>query len=128
MLCRDWRADVVRHAAYDEVPPQAVALFARQTRARNSDLTGVSRAPSITSPVIFVGRTGCGSVAGDLRPTGMRLGQCGGEGDAGAGDLCTGRVRRLERRRDGDCGAGAASAAASAAAGGGGDNRRLMVR
>ena len=30
--------------------------------------------------------------------SGMRLGQCGGEGDAGAGDLCTGRVRRLDRK------------------------------
>ncbi len=36
----------------------------------------------------------------------MRLGQCGGEGDAGAGDLCAGRVRKSERRGDGDCGAG----------------------
>ena len=30
---------------------------------------------------------------GDLRPAGMRPGQRGGEGDAGAGDLCAGRVR-----------------------------------
>src|ERR1039457_4625236 len=89
----------------------------------------VPQAPSITSPVILVGRTGRGNAAGDLRPAGMRLGQCGGEGDAGAGDLCTGRVRRLERRSDGDCGTGAASAgAAASAAGGSGDNRRLLVR
>jgi hypothetical protein len=58
----------------------------------------------------------------------MRQGQCGGERDAAAGDLCTGRVRGPERRRDGNCGAGAAATAASAAAGGGGDNRRLLVR
>ena len=45
-------------------------------------------------PGVFVGRAGRGNVAGDLRPAGMRLGQCGGEGDAGAGDLCAGRVRR----------------------------------
>src|ERR1035438_8934282 len=95
MLCQDRRADAVRHAEYDETQ---------------------ARAPSITSPVIFVGRTRCGSVAGDLRPTGVRLGQCGGEGDARAGDLSTGRVRRLERRRDGDCRTGARAAAATASA------------
>ena len=62
----------------------------------------------MTSPVILVGRTGRGNVAGDLRPAGMRPGQCSGEGDAGAGDLCTGRVRKSERRGDGDCGAASA--------------------
>src|SRR5215472_18527662 len=81
-------------------------------------------APSTTSPVIFVGRTGSGNVAGNLRPSGMRPGQCGGEGDAAARDLCTSRVRGLERRRDSDCGV----AAASAAAGGGYHDRRLLVR
>src|SRR5438874_9014492 len=39
--------------------------------------------------------------------------------------LCTGRVRGLERRRDGDCGAGAGAAAtAASAAGGGGEDRK----
>jgi hypothetical protein len=61
-------------------------------------------------PVVLVGRTGRGNAAGDLRPGGMCLGQCTGQGDAGAGDLRASRVRRLERRRDGDCGAAAASA------------------
>ncbi len=62
-------------------------------------------AHSMRFPFILVGRTGRGNVAGDLRPAGMRPGQCSGEGDAGAGDLCTGRVRTSERRGDGDCGA-----------------------
>ena len=44
-------------------------------------------------------------IVGDLRPAGMCPGQCSSEGDAGAGDLCTGRVRMRERRGDGDCGA-----------------------
>ena len=63
---------------------------------------GSHRQPSITFRGVFVGRTGRWSVAGDLRPAGMRPGQCGGEGDAGAGDLCAGRVRKSERRGDGD--------------------------
>ena len=78
-------------------------------------------APSIPPPVILVGRAGRGSVTGDLRPAGMRPGQRSGESDASAGDLCTGRVRKSERRGDGDCGA-------ASAAGDGGDNRRLMIR
>jgi len=44
----------------------------------------------------------------------MLRGQCAGEGDAGAGSLCPGRVRQSERR--------------DSAAGGGDDNHRLTVR
>ena len=50
----------------------------------------------------------------------MRPSQCHGEGDALSGDLCTGRVRKSERRSDGDCGSREAS--------GGDDNRRLTIR
>ena len=71
-------------------------------------------------PVIVVGRTRRGSVAFDRRPAGMRLWQCGRERDAAAGDLCIGRVRKSERRSDGDCGAASAECD-------GVDNRRLMV-
>ena len=67
----------------------------------------------------MVGRTRRGSAAGDLRPAGMLPSQWSGEGDAGAGDLCTDRVRMSERRGDLDCG--------SAEPGSGDDNRRLMV-
>jgi hypothetical protein len=42
----------------------------------------------------------------------MRPGQWSGEGDTGAGDLCAGRVRRLERRGEGDCGTAARLACA----------------
>ena len=55
-------------------------------------------------PLILVGRARRWNVVGDLRSAGMRPAQCSGEGDAGAGDLCTGRVRKSERRGDGDCG------------------------
>lgn len=51
---------------------------------------------------ILVGSTRRGNAAGDLRPAVMRLGQCRGEGNAGAGNLCTHRVRIRERRGDGD--------------------------
>ena len=65
---------------------------------------------------VLVGRAGRRNIAGDLRPALMRLGQCSGQGDAAAGDLRPGRVRRLERRGDSNSSAGAASAAAPAAA------------
>src|SRR5664280_5073 len=53
----------------------------------------VPQAPSMTSPVVLVGRTGRGgSAAGDLRPAGMSPGQGCGEGDAGAGDLRADRM------------------------------------
>jgi hypothetical protein len=46
----------------------------------------------------------------------MRLGQSGGESDAAAGELCTDRMRKTERRGDGDCGAASAAPAAAGAA------------
>src|ERR1019366_10745980 len=106
-------------------------MCARISRAGRFELLlshSVAQAPSPTSPVILVGRTGRGDVAGDLRPAGMRLGQGAGERDAGAGDLCTGRVPRLERRRDRDGGPDASPTTTASAAGGDGDNRRLLVR
>ena len=82
--------------------------------------------------MILVGRTGRGNAAGDLRPAVMRLGQCALEGDARAGDLCTHRVCKSERRGDSDSGtaraASGAAKAASGTAGDGGDNNRLTVR
>ena len=54
--------------------------------------------------MVLVRRTGRGNVVGDLRAGRMRPGQCSGEGDAGAGDLCTGRVRRVSGAVNGDCG------------------------
>ena len=53
--------------------------------------------------------------------------QCGGEGDAGAGDLCTGRVGKPERRGNGDC-CRPSGGSAETLSGHRGDNRGLLVR
>ncbi len=62
----------------------------------------VPQALSLASPGKLVGRTGRGTAAADLRPAGMRLGQCRGESDAAAGDLRALAVCHRERRCDGD--------------------------
>src|SRR5262245_2890764 len=87
------------------------AVQAAQIHAGN-----VSLASSLNSPVIQVGRARRGQAAGDLRAAGMRFGQCSGEGDTAARDLCANIVGQLERRRDSDGGAALTSAATATAA------------
>src|SRR5581483_2939543 len=93
------------------------AKLRRSTRMINESFRP---APSMTSPEILVGCAGCGKAGGDLRSAVMRLGQCSSERNAGAGNLDASRVRRFERRRNGDCGTASAE-------GGGGDDHGFLV-
>lgn len=59
---------------------------------------------SLSPSVIAVRRAGRCSASGDLRLGGVLPLQWGGEGNASAGNLCTGRVRKSERRGNGNSG------------------------
>src|SRR5215469_7192774 len=98
---------------------RSAAIKAKLTRSVRIIREPFRPAPSMTSEIL-VGGTGRGKAGGDLRSAVMRLSQCSSESDAGAEDLDASRVRRFERRRDGDC-------STASAAGDGGDNHGLLV-
>ena len=82
-------------------PSPDQAVMSGVARAAAEQLA--SAGPLVRLGGVEVGRAGRGSVTGDRSCCGVLMGQWSGEGDAGAGDLCAGRVGKGEGRGDGDC-------------------------